>query len=56
MAKANETWTVHPHGPLEQLHLERLATPDLARVVVGHHQVIADHPADALREIARTLR
>ena len=37
-------------------HLERLATPDLARVIVAHHQVIDQDPAGTLKRIAATLR
>lgn len=37
-------------------HLERLAaTPRLARVVVSHHEVIADDPGGTLRRVAATL-
>jgi len=37
-------------------HLERLAdTPNLARVIVSHHEVIADEPAKVLRAVAATL-
>jgi hypothetical protein len=37
-------------------NLERLAeTPALKRIVVGHHQTIVDRPADALREVAKSL-
>lgn len=36
-------------------HLERLATPDLVRVIVAHHEVIDDAPADVLRRVAATL-
>lgn len=37
-------------------HLERLAaTPGLARVVVSHHEVIAERPAEVLREVAATV-
>ncbi len=37
-------------------HLERLATPDLRRVIVAHHQTITDDPAGTLRRIANSLR
>ncbi len=33
-------------------HLERLATPDLRRVIVAHHETITDDPAGALRRVA----
>ncbi len=37
-------------------HLERLAeTPALTRVIVSHHQMITDHPADAIRAAAATV-
>ena len=36
-------------------HLERLATPDLVRVIVAHHEPITTAPADELRRIAATL-
>jgi len=37
-------------------HLERLAkTPRLARIVVSHHEVIADAPAETLARVAATL-
>lgn len=35
--------------------LELLATPQLARVIVAHHQVIADDPAAVLRRIAAAM-
>jgi hypothetical protein len=31
------------------------ATPNLVRVMVAHHETIADRPADALRDVALTL-
>jgi hypothetical protein len=38
-------------------HLERLAdTPDLIRIIVSHHRMITDRPADALRDVADALR
>jgi hypothetical protein len=36
-------------------HLERLATPDLHRVIVAHHETITDDPAGTLRRVAATL-
>lgn len=37
-------------------HFERMAeTPDLRRVVVSHHRVIAERPAETLREVAADL-
>jgi hypothetical protein len=37
-------------------HLERLAdTPDLVRVIVSHHRVISERPAETLREVAATV-
>ncbi len=37
-------------------HLERMAqTEGLARVIVGHHEMITDAPADTLRRVAATL-
>lgn len=37
-------------------HLERLAAlPGLCRVVVSHHQTIAQHPAEVLRSVAGSL-
>jgi hypothetical protein len=37
-------------------HLERLATPNLRRVIVAHHQTITDDPAGALRRVAASVR
>jgi hypothetical protein len=37
-------------------HLERLATSDLRRVIVAHHQVIQAQPAETLRRVAATVR
>ncbi|HEX4341024.1 MAG TPA: hypothetical protein VH062_34180 [Polyangiaceae bacterium] len=37
-------------------HLERLATPELRRVIVAHHQTITDDPAGTLRRVAATVR
>jgi hypothetical protein len=37
-------------------HLERLATPNLRRVIVAHHETIADEPADTLRRVAASVR
>jgi hypothetical protein len=37
-------------------HLERLATPDLRRVIVAHHQPITDDPAGTLRRVAASMR
>ncbi len=37
-------------------HLERLAaTPDLVRIIVSHHRIITERPAEVLREVAATL-
>jgi hypothetical protein len=36
-------------------HLARLATPDLRRVIVAHHQTIAEDPAGTLRRIAASV-
>jgi len=36
-------------------HLQRLATPDLARVIVSHHETITERPAEALRAVAAAL-
>jgi hypothetical protein len=36
-------------------HLERLATPDLRRVIVAHHQTISDDPAATVRRIAASV-
>ncbi|MDP9000790.1 MAG: DUF4336 domain-containing protein [Myxococcota bacterium] len=36
-------------------HLRRLATSDLRRVLVAHHQTIADDPAGALRRVAASV-
>jgi hypothetical protein len=36
-------------------HLERLATPDLQRVIVAHHQTISDDPAATVRRIAASV-
>jgi hypothetical protein len=37
-------------------HLERLATPDLLRVIVAHHAMITDDAAGTLRRVAASLR
>jgi hypothetical protein len=37
-------------------HLERLATDDLRRVIVAHHQTITDDPAGTLRRVAASVR
>ena len=36
-------------------HLERLATPDLRRVIVAHHETIVEDPAGALHQIAASM-
>lgn len=37
-------------------HLERLAdTPQLARIIVSHHETITNEPAGTLRDVARSL-
>ena len=49
-------WFVIADAPAFRAHLERLAAlPNLARVVVSHHEVIADDPAGALRRVAAAL-
>ncbi|MDX2052108.1 MAG: DUF4336 domain-containing protein [Polyangiaceae bacterium] len=35
--------------------LRSLATPDLRRVIVAHHQVISESPAETLRQVASTV-
>lgn len=43
-------------GPAFAAELRRLAdTPELRRVIVSHHEMITDAPADTLREVAQTL-
>lgn len=42
--------------PAFAAHLDKMATPDLTRIVVGHHEVIAERPADTLRKLAESLR
>jgi hypothetical protein len=42
--------------PAFAAQLDQLATPDLVRIVVGHHEMITNKPADTLRDIAATLR
>jgi hypothetical protein len=37
-------------------HLERLATPNLRRVIVAHHETITEDPAGALRRVAASVR
>jgi hypothetical protein len=37
-------------------HLQRLATPELRRVIVAHHQIIVDDPAGTLRRVAASMR
>jgi hypothetical protein len=46
---------VMKEAPALRAHFERLATPDLARIIVSHEDVINDKPADTLRAIAATL-
>jgi len=42
--------------PAFRAHLERLAaTPDLVRIIVSHHEMITDRPAETLREVAARL-
>lgn len=37
-------------------HLARLAdTPDLIRIIVSHHRMITDRPAESLRQVAASL-
>jgi hypothetical protein len=36
--------------------LERLATPDLRRIIVAHHEMLTDDPAGALRRVAASVR
>jgi hypothetical protein len=36
-------------------HLRRLATPELKRVIVAHHEMITEDPAGTLRAVADTL-
>lgn len=37
-------------------HLERLATSELRRVIVSHHETITDDPAGTLRRVAASVR
>ena len=37
------------------LHLERLATPDLTRIIVAHHEIISNEPARTLQKVAASL-
>lgn len=49
-------WFVVKDGRALAAHLERLAgLPDLARVIVSHHETIDHDPAGALRTVAATL-
>ena len=36
-------------------HLERLATPDLTRIIVAHHEIISNEPARTLQKLAASL-
>jgi hypothetical protein len=36
-------------------HLERLATPELTRIIVAHHEVISNEPAQTLQKLAASL-
>jgi hypothetical protein len=36
--------------------LERLATPDLRRIIVAHHETLTDDPAGTLRRVAASMR
>lgn len=36
-------------------HLERLATPDLTRIIVAHHETIDENAAEVLLRVAREL-
>ncbi len=49
-------WFMIKDRPAFAAHLERLATPDLRRVIVAHHQIIADDPAGVLRRVAASVR
>ena len=49
-------WMLLKDKPAFAAHLERLATPELARVIVAHHQTISERPADALRAVAAEVR
>jgi hypothetical protein len=49
-------WFVIKNKRAFAAHLERLATPDLRRVIVAHHQIIAHDPAGTLRRIAASVR
>ena len=42
--------------PAFAAQLERLATPDLRRVIVAHHETITHEPAATLRQVAAALR
>ena len=37
-------------------HLERLATPDLRRVIVAHHETVSEDPSGVLRRVAASVR
>ncbi|HKQ70499.1 MAG TPA: hypothetical protein VJT73_14220 [Polyangiaceae bacterium] len=42
--------------PAFAAHLERLATPDVHRIIVAHHQTITERPVEVLREVAASVR
>ncbi len=49
-------WFVVKDAGALRAHLERLAeTANLNRIIVSHHQTIADHPADTLRRVALSI-
>lgn len=49
-------WFVMKDKKALRAHLERLAdTPRLERIIVSHHRMITEAPAETLRSVARTL-
>jgi hypothetical protein len=49
-------WFVVKDREAFRAHLERLAEiPDLVRIIVSHHRMITDSPAETLREVAAEL-
>jgi hypothetical protein len=49
-------WFVMKDRKALRVHFERLAdTPRLKRIIVSHHRMITEAPAETLRSVARTL-
>lgn len=37
------------------VHLQRLAVPDLTRIIVAHHEIISEEPAAVLKRVAESV-